>query len=156
MSDIEDSISGKLPVRRILAIELEDTQWGSNIKPKIYKLGNEEGMFLFVTFRSRCKECGHPMVEIGATSIWGGFDIEKQLLAAGVRRKSKSTQIIGELCSQCDADAKGTFTCRICLQQKTSDRLYTDSRTNDPVCLDCYETVPAKKWDEFTKYEEWY
>lgn len=102
----------------------------------------------------RCANCGRLMVSRAWAKVhdWGSAgrgSVADQLGKAGVRQYADSFTL-GPLCRECAAAAAGHFTCALCGVVRTSD-LRHESWGDPPdiVCEQCYETVPAKRWEAF-------
>lgn len=71
-----------------------------------------------------------------------------QLERAGILFISQSTdENDNPICTECEAAGKGGFRCALCKQVKTKAE-ETFGYPAESLCTDCYETTPAKVWDE--------
>jgi len=108
---------------------------------------------------THCPSCNEVMLKRYSFN-WSGFEsifpaslqlqLREQLSRAGIRTysqfKNKDDKFI---CVECAKEGKDTFICYLCEEERTSDLQQTQH--GDPpeyLCTICYESVPAKVWDE--------
>jgi hypothetical protein len=108
----------------------------------------------------RCPVCHYPMVHrrsrYPSPDQWPNYyrlDQTAQVKAASWRWRSDMRDGNGQfMCETCAGADKGTFTCFICKQERPTSQLhqtYGDAEVStDHTCKLCYETLPAKQWDE--------
>lgn len=129
-------------------------------KPKIVKEKN--GSFVYVEMLVEgkyCRTCGKVMIREGAAVMSGGsfpnygkLSIKEQAKNAGLEFMSGVKVDNQEICITCKESGKADFLCRLCNARKSSDKV--KETFGDPpeyLCEDCYETVPAKQWDEIVE-----
>ena len=126
--------------------------------PEIVKDGRHLFGKLIVPL-TKCPSCEEIMLKRYSFN-WSGFEsifpaqhgarLKEQLLRAGIliysKFKNKDDQFI---CVDCAKAGKDTFTCYLCEEERTSD--LRETQFGDPpeyLCTVCYESVPAKVWDE--------
>jgi hypothetical protein len=114
----------------------------------------EEQYARFLVRLDVCPECGRYMVTVPQDSYGTfpyGFTLcfTAQAKAAGFGIKSGLLGGDNFICTDCATIGKAWFTCYHCQEKKSSDKMY-DSFGDPPdyLCTDCYETVPAKEWNE--------
>lgn len=74
---------------------------------------------------------------------------EAQMKAAGITFQSSVKVDDEPICKECAEAGKADFLCAMCEQRKPTSKI--NESYGDPaeyLCKDCYETVPAKVWDE--------
>ena len=111
-----------------------------------------------VVSTARCWTCKRVMVDRPRRDSYPHYtfpssmdiNFDAQLKMAGWVAQSDQ-KAAGEwaICEECAASGKASFECALCGQTRTSDR--KEERIGDPpefLCRDCYETVPAKEWDD--------
>jgi len=121
-----------------------------NYTPKIHENGRYVEMLIET---KKCKCCEKIMVaKLGYYSIFPKYmriNQEAQMKAAGF---VYSTSILVDdepICLECEQSGKADFLCAMCDERKTTDK--KQESFGDPaefLCKDCYETKPAKVWDE--------
>ena len=108
-------------------------------------------VLLSPTFLSRCEVCKNPLLPpLFKVDGFGSFWWEHSRKELGIREAAHS-KLVDDICTQCAAEGV-TFKCSACKETRNADQLY--EAIGDPadfLCLPCYETVPAKKWDELMK-----
>ena len=121
-----------------------------NYTPKIHENGRYVEMLIEA---KKCKCCEKIMVtKLGYHSIFPKYmriNQEAQMKAAEFVY-STSTLVDDEpICLECEQAGKADFLCAMCDERKTTDK--KQESFGDPaefLCKDCYETKPAKVWDE--------
>src|SRR3990167_5573450 len=121
-----------------------------NYTPKVHENGRYVEMLIEA---KKCSCCEKIMVDkIGYHSIFPKYlriNQEAQMKAAGFVY-STSTLVDDEpICLECEQAGKADFLCAMCDERKTTDKKHESF--GDPaefLCKDCYETKPAKVWDE--------
>ena len=108
----------------------------------------------------KCHICGKFMLpdyhNYFAKSIFPTYfpiDFDAQLKKAGWGKMSDIKVDDEYICQECAKAGKADFLCVLCKQRKPTDK--EKESFGDPpefLCSDCYETIPAKVWDE--KVEE--
>lgn len=113
----------------------------------------EEKYARFLVVLGRCPACHKYMIvkphrARNTFSRYHKLTFDAQAKAARLVIKSDS-QIDGKsICEDCAGAGKASFVCALCKERKSSDKI--QERIGDPpefLCTDCYETVPAKKWE---------
>jgi len=105
---------------------------------------------------STCASCRRQMLRKDKAKLFPltwDFTQEKQMEKAGVVLESSSRIDDDRICIECEASGKASITCDLCDTLKPSSK--KKESFGDPssyLCTDCYETVPAKQWEE--KVEE--
>jgi hypothetical protein len=110
---------------------------------------------LFQLETRKCPSCGKPMIKRDKAGLFprvlsNNQDAQNKKL--GVVYVSRAKMDGEDICEECELSGKSYFTCCLCGEKRTSDRL--EDSYGDPaeyLCKDCYETVPAKQWDEKVK-----
>ena len=107
---------------------------------------------------SRCPCCKKPMISAPPKEWarrWTFYDFDGQVKRAGWVWTSQTERGDGygrrAICRDCETAGKGTFTCVLCKEERQTSAIH--ERYGDPpefLCVSCYETVPAKAWDEKT------
>ena len=72
-----------------------------------------------------------------------------QMKAAGMTYTSRTRVDNKLICEECEKSGKADFLCALCEQRKPSDKKHESF--GDPaehLCIHCYESVPAKVWEE--------
>lgn len=101
---------------------------------------------------SPCASCRKPMMKkapYGLFPLSIDHDQAAQTARAGVVIESMSTIDDKKICVECEKAGKAFSTCALCKTPKPSSRI--EESFGEPaeyLCSDCYETVPAKVWDE--------
>lgn len=83
---------------------------------------------------------------------WIGNDLKAQTERAGFVFRSRIKVDDEYICTECEQKGRATFECALCGQRKPTDKI--KSSFGDPpefLCMDCYESVPAKTWEEKIK-----
>ena len=81
--------------------------------------------------------------------IYIPIDYNAQLKRAGWGKMSSITVDDIYICEECANAGKADFLCALCKERKPSNK--EEESYGDPpesLCSDCYETVPAKVWEE--------
>ena len=76
------------------------------------------------------------------------IDFNHQLQAAGWVKASDIKVEGRTICTACVDAGKAYFTCSLCNQKQSTDNIL--NRYGDPpefLCVTCYQTTPASKWD---------
>jgi len=102
----------------------------------------------------KCPLCGKYMVDAkgakyGLFPKYININIDKQMERAGWVLRSCTKVDDKNICSECTEAGKADFLCTLCKQRKPTDKIKEE--IGDPteyICTDCYETMPAKEWDE--------
>lgn len=117
----------------------------------------DEGSAIFMVRLEPCKLCQKDMVtkpelDYGTWPSWIGNDLEAQTERAGFVFRSRIKVDDEHICIECEQKGRATFECALCKQRKPNDKIKT-SIGNPPefLCMDCYESVPAKTWEEKTR-----
>jgi len=84
------------------------------------------------------------------------IDVDSQLERANIAVASITKQDDAFVCKECVKAGKITFECVACKQRKPTSKVKDDfGYPPEHLCIDCYETMPAKQWDELVeKLEE--
>ena len=122
-------------------------------KPEIV----ESRYALFLVRLDRCVECKRFMVVRPRNArdtfpYYHKLDFDAQAKAGNLGIKSGSLVDNSPICEDCEAAGKARFVCALCKKMKSSDKI--QRQVGDPaeyLCADCYQTVPAEKWDESLK-----
>lgn len=108
---------------------------------------------------TQCPSCNRIMLKRYSYQ-WSGFEsifpkwlqiqLREQLSKADIliysQFKNRNDKFI---CIECAKDGKNTFTCDLCGEERTSDLKETSyGEPPDYLCKVCYESVPAKEWDQ--------
>jgi len=121
-----------------------------NYTPKVHENGRYVEMLIEA---KKCECCEKIMVaKLSYYSIFPKYvriNQEAQMKAADFVY-STSTLVDDEpICLECEQAGKADFLCAMCDERKTTDK--KEKSFGDPaefLCKDCYETKPAKVWDE--------
>lgn len=118
-----------------------------------------------IGYLEECALCGvlmMPKRSASAEIFKGTVTLEDQMKANGWVFEGSDlpgTDHDDTVCERCTKAGKITFTCFICKQERTSDLLHED-QYGEPECTVCYETMPAKAWDEWQEKQNarnrWY
>jgi hypothetical protein len=126
------------------------------VPPVIFEGGVHAYGFMIVELH-KCPKCKKMMIRRDNSSTWyrspfpryANYDFSLQLKRAGWVLES-SVMVDDEfICQECADAGKADFECFLCKERKPTDRI--QERYGDPadfLCKDCYETVPAKVWDD--------
>lgn len=108
-----------------------------------------------------CPCCDNPMIIAPKASLkrcepaWGSGCIDNNTIEAQCSRVNMSIQsYINDknhqyICENCVETGTTSFICALCGKEHTTDKI--KESFGDPteyLCKICYETVPAKKWEE--------
>jgi len=96
-----------------------------------------------------CKKIMLPKTNRGVFPNYMHMNQEAQMKRAGFVY-STNTEVDGKpICIECKDAGKVDILCAMCKERKPCDK-EKDSFGYPPeyLCVDCYETVPAKKWDD--------
>lgn len=107
----------------------------------------------------RCGGCNKWMVEPLSSHKPFPFhyqtSFEKQCAAAGWAINGYATKSVGDrevpICRACKAADVGSFKCALCEQERKSsqsEEVFGFGDGADHLCKPCYETTPAKAWNE--------
>lgn len=126
--------------------------------PKIYDKGSFPKIQVLLK-TMLCGICKTPMLpdmhKFFPIDRWNNQ--KEQMIRGGIKEQSSVHDCNGKpICIDCKESGKIEFTCRMCEQKKPSSKIqesfgYSEGDI-DYLCTDCYETCPAKIWDE--KVEE--
>lgn len=86
----------------------------------------------------------------GVFPVWRELNQQSQMKKAGIVFQSMVKSNNRYICVECAEGNKATIHCALCKQDKPSNK-QKESFGCDPaefLCSDCYETVPAKVWEE--------
>ena len=128
------------------------------IQPQDYvaqKVEGEEGCYLIKVRVLICKMCKHPLMPTnlgsmyGKTMPWLKPAIAQQLDRAGILlHNAVGTSDGGPICCIC-SQGEPIHECYLCKKKWYSGQLKESfGYPQDHLCLECYSTVPALKWDE--------
>lgn len=95
-----------------------------------------------------CGVCKKTMFDVNLIDIPG---VDDQRLRAGMQINSRKTGALGfEVCAMCAITNKISFICALCNEERRSEMEARAFGTTDPefLCKACYDTVPARQWDE--------
>lgn len=108
-----------------------------------------------------CSECDARMIDLtredlkkGNTLLgrlipkYGPHALEVQAVEKGWVFSSSVSTHKGPVCHRCAKLDIASFECIICEKVKKEDRRHESYGDDRVVCLDCYETIPAKEWDK--------
>lgn len=140
--------------------ELGDTKNFTPMRDKNSQVG------VMLVSLSKCGHCKKIMVypprsqghDFSTFPVWMGNAFDVQVKRAGwvlaAIKGDTTTQDEGRIrviCVGCAAAGHASFTCKLCKEKRSSDLEqagYGDWDDRDSVCKPCYETVPAKEWEE--------
>lgn len=117
--------------------------------PKIHEGGRYVEMLLEA---KKCKCCNKVMITKETNNLFPMYyaiNQEAQMKAAGLVYITSTLVDDEPICIECEQSGKASFLCALCEERKTTDK--KQESFGDPaefLCKDCYESVPAKKWDE--------
>lgn len=126
-------------------------------KPNIIR---EKSGHIYVEMLVEAKEChlckkvmikeGCPLTCGGSFPNYQNLDIKKQAENVGMTFISDLEVDDKPICIECKEAGKADFLCAICKERKLTDRVHKSFGLYniDFLCEDCYETVPAKTWEE--------
>jgi len=80
---------------------------------------------------------------------WVEMNQDAQMKRGGLVYVGNTKTHNGLMCQGCEKDGKGEFRCELCFEMKPTNKI--EERFGDPtdfLCTDCYESAPAKIWDE--------
>lgn len=116
------------------------------------KIGDNHVTFLLRL--EHCPTCNQDMVvkpedncETFPYHFDNDFDAQAKRARLVLRSEVKVDNIY--ICLECEQAGKATFFCELCKERKSTAK--KKSSYGDPpvfLCLDCYETTPAKIWVE--------
>jgi hypothetical protein len=155
-----------------LVADLDRTPWGTPLtwegvgmakskrKPQLVSESEELAIGTVHVLLHKCSTCGRWMLNKSAeraNNVFATeyFELLKEYLALADWRLS-SDVTVGDgrvICEQCASENKGSFACALCGEVRESSQ--KERSVGDPpefLCRVCYETKPAKLWDE--KYKE--
>lgn len=128
-----------------------------NYTPKIH----EDGRYVEMIIQAKkCPICGKVMIkkvkEYMLDKIFPAYwqmNQVSQAKRAGIVFKSTTKVDDENICEECEKSGKADFLCALCNERKSTDKIQ-ESIGDAPefLCKDCYDTVPAKIWDD--KLEE--
>lgn len=102
-----------------------------------------------------CSCCKKPMMKeapYGVFPNWLKLNQKEQAIKADIQI-FHSTIGYDKICKKCVEDGIVTFECHLCNTKKPLNKIQKEiGSPSDYLCSDCYETIPAKMWDE--KIEE--
>ena len=115
----------------------------------------EDGYALFAAKITECSICHKLMVKrlkfpnSSFFPMWRNNDQDAQMTRAGFVYISDIKVDDNYICVECKQQGKADFKCELCDERKPTSKIQ-ESFGNPSVflCRDCYETVPAKIWDE--------
>jgi len=125
-------------------------------KPQIIEDKRESHGYAFVTFALQirsCPICDRLMMYPKVRGLFPGVAFMQQ------KDQMKALDIVGvgeaipgdtwgrHACEICTAEGKVFFECFICKEQRPANERHKDVY-HEAVCNTCYETIPAKQWDE--------
>ena len=96
-----------------------------------------------------CKKIMLPKTNRGVFPNYIHMNQEAQMKAAGLVYSTNTLVDNEPICLECEQGGKADFLCAMCEERKISDK--KQKQFGDPaefLCKDCYETKPAKVWDE--------
>lgn len=119
-------------------------------KPNILEDGKYAEMLIEI---KKCKICGAFMVkDLGHHSIFPKYfkiNQEAQMKESGLEYSSNVMVDEELICKKCEKEGKATFECVLCGERKHTDKIQESiGYPAEFLCKDCYETKPAKTWDE--------
>ncbi|MCJ7507540.1 MAG: hypothetical protein MUO85_02265 [candidate division Zixibacteria bacterium] len=102
----------------------------------------------------KCHICHRYMInsrdaKYGLFPKYDKITIEKQMERAGWVQRSSVEVDEKYICCECAEAGKADFHCSLCNQRRLTDKI--QESFGDPaefLCTPCYESVPAKVWDE--------
>ena len=155
-----------------LVADLDRTPWGAPVdwegvdmgdrkrKPQIVSESNDLAIGMVHVALHKCPTCGRWMLDPSADRTRHVFATEypdqlREYLALADWRFASGVTVNDDsiICEQCASENKGSLTCALCGEVRESSQKQTS--VGDPpefLCTVCYETKPAKVWEE--KYKE--
>ena len=107
----------------------------------------------FLLTLKRCGTCNRDMVikptPNTAFPLYWDNDFDSQAKRAGFVQRSRVKVDDRYICIECVEAGKASFKCELCKDRKPSNK--EKGIFGDPpefLCMDCYETVSAKVWNE--------
>lgn len=127
--------------------------------PQVIEDDPYHALVTFVLKLDKCVAC-HTLVMAIVTKVYSPFPIRldqdqrRQMQAAGIQEIGGYTYEPreGPLCVKCTKQGLGRFKCWHCEQERPVSQQH--EQFGDPpdfLCTVCYETLPAKTWDEVIK-----
>jgi len=124
-----------------------------NYTPKILNNGEYVEMIIQA---EKCPICGKIMIKKVEdnilNSLFPGYKEMNQVAQAkraGIVFKSYTKVDDKIICEECERSGKADFLCACCNERKTTDKMHESfGDPPDYLCTDCYNTVPAKIWDD--------
>lgn len=110
---------------------------------------------LFALQTDECPICRVRMLNKDKNNLFPyyvGMNQEAQMKKAGMEFKGSVFVKGSHICKKCEESGKATIKCELCGETKSSVKIQESFGEGSFLCSDCYETIPAKQWDE--KYEE--
>ena len=111
---------------------------------------------IFYAKSKQCSKCDRTMIAkvkecYGKEFFHGYHDYSQdaQMKRAGLVYLGKAKVDDEYICEICEKEGKADFICSIC--EKRHDTCEIKEQIGDPaefMCKSCYETVPAKEWDD--------
>jgi len=124
-----------------------------NYTPKIY----EDGRYVEMIIQAeKCPICKKVMIkkvkEYMLDKLFPTYwqmNQEAQAKRAGIVFKCTTKVDDENICEECEKAGKADFLCALCNERKSIDKIQ-ESIGDAPefLCKDCYDTVPAKIWDD--------
>ena len=129
-------------------------------KPQLVSESNDLAIGTVHVLLHKCSTCGRWMLNKSAERANNVFATEhfellqEYLALADWRLRSDVTDRNGsEICEQCASEDKGSFECALCGEvRESSQKVRSVGDPPEFLCMVCYETKPAKVWEE--KYKE--
>ena len=110
--------------------------------------------FTFLLRTQKCKTCNKDMIvkpkdnrETFPYYVRNDFDAQSKRCGLVYRSNIKVDD--SYICIKCEQAGEASFECALCNERKSSEKKHKSY--GDPpefLCTDCYETVPAKVWEE--------
>lgn len=119
--------------------------------PKIHEGGKYVEMLIEA---KKCPICSKVMIhkaKAGIFPMYIAINQDAQMKNAGIVFTSNVSVDDKLICVECEASGKADFKCELCGERRPTN-LIQESFGYPPefLCKVCYETVPAKQWDEKT------
>ena len=124
-----------------------------NFIPEVIKEENHPIYGLVLVQLNPCSLCKKFMLSANIQNrcflLYYKNDIEHQISRAGWVEQSNIKVDDKYICRECEREGKADFLCSLCKQRKSTKKI-EDSFGDPPefLCKDCYETIPAKIWNE--------
>lgn len=113
--------------------------------PEIIRYGITQYAKVLVHIRT-CSSCNNLMVNLDNPFL-SMLSLESQIKKAGIKPKSNISGVyFYDICQKCADEDVAVVDCALCGLKIKSSQIKESFGDSDYLCMNCYDTIPAKRW----------